>query len=109
MCEAFAAPLYSAATAAAPISTSPTPTFAAAVALAVIARETLNQHAREFRFPIEEDSVVRNEYVIEDREGLYAAEFGVPTSSSLPSSLRVSQGLAANNHKKAGSIKRYGK
>ena len=73
--------------------------LAAAVALAVIARETLNQHAREFRFPIEEDSVVRNEYVIEDREGLYAAEFGVPYVKLTALQLTRIAGLAANNHK----------
>ena len=49
--------------------------LAAAVRLTVVACEALYDHAGKLDFAVEEDAVVRNEYVVEDYEDLVAAVY----------------------------------
>ena len=51
--------------------------LAAAVGLAVIAGEALHDHAGELILAVEEDVLVGDEHVVQDHQGLLAAELGV--------------------------------
>ena len=51
--------------------------LAAAVGLAVIAGEPLHHHAGELILAVEEDVLVGDEHVVQDHQGLLAAELGV--------------------------------
>ena len=65
--------------------------LAAAVALPVVAGEALDQLAGELDLAVHEDPVPGHEDVVEDDQGLLAAEARVADVEVCSSSLRVSQ------------------
>ena len=86
--------------------------LAAAVALTVIAREALHDHARELVFAVEEDILVGDEHVVEDDQGFLPAEFAVAHIDAAVLHLARVAGLAAVDHVQTlgigGAGKRHG-
>ena len=82
--------------------------LAPAVALAVVAGEPLHQHAGKLRLPVEEDPVVGHEHIVEDGQGLHAAELAVAHVHLAALQLPGVAGLAADDHGDAWGVHGYG-
>ncbi len=81
--------------------------FTSAIGLSVVTSESLNEHTSELILASHEDSVVRNEYVIEYNQSLNTTELGVTCIHRSTLKFSCIAGLTADDHCDALSICRY--
>ena len=75
----------------------------------MVAREAFHQHGGELALAVEENAVVRNEDVVEDDQGLHAAESGIAAVQSAVLQLAGIAALSADDHENALRVDGHGK
>ena len=74
----------------------------------MITGKALHQHTGKLMLAAQEDTIIGNKYVIEDGQGLYAAELGVTDVQLGAFQLTGVAALAADDHEQAGGVHRNG-